>query len=137
LSGQRLTLAVLIHVIDHLIDPAAVLQALYADLRPGGTVFIVTHDETSTMARVLGRRWPPYALQHPQLFAAHSIARLLERCCFTIVDARKTVNYFPATHLLRSLFTIAGVHRLAPRIDHPFTLGLRLGNIAAIARKPA
>ena len=137
LSGQNLSVAVLIHVLDHLIDPTVILEALHADLRPGGTVFIVTHDEASIMARVLGRRWPPYTLQHPQLFAPHSIARLLERCRFSVVDTRKTVNYFPATHLLRSIFTVAGFERLAPRFDHPLTVGVKLGNIATIARKPA
>jgi SAM-dependent methyltransferase len=136
LSAASLSIAVLIHVLDHLIDPPEVLRALHKNLAPGGTLFLVTHDEASLAARALGRRWPPYALQHPQLFSRLPLARLLERCGFAVVGSQKTVNYFPVTHLLRGVFAVLGLERLAPRFDHPLTMPVRLGNIATIARKP-
>jgi hypothetical protein len=127
--------AVAIHVIDHLIDPASVLSGLRAALKPGGTLFIATHDEGSFLARVLGRRWPPYTLQHPQLFRPRTMARLLERCGFAIVESTKTVNYFPVTHLVRSGFAVLGMERFAPGFDHPFMVRIRLGNIVTVARR--
>jgi hypothetical protein len=136
LPAASLSAAVLIHVLDHLIDPSEVLGALHRDLAPGGALFIVTHDDASLAARTLGRRWPPYALQHPQLFSPRPLARLLERCGFMVVDSRKTVNYFPVTHLVRGAFAVLGLGRLAPRFDHPFTIPVKLGNIATVARKP-
>ncbi len=135
LPAESLSTAVLIHVLDHLIDPPEVLRALHQDLAPGGALFLVTHDEGSLAASALGRRWPPYALQHPQLFSPRPLARLLERCGFTVVDSRKTVNYFPVTHLVRGAFAVLGLDRLAPRFDHRFTIPVKLGNIATVARK--
>lgn len=140
-SGQLpkagINTAVAIHVVDHLINPAELLRELYDDLVPGGMLFLVTHNEASLLARVLGSRWPPYTLQHPLLYSPASITRLLERCGFQVREVVLSRNYFPLTHLIRAGFTVAGLERLAPRFDHPFSLGLRLGNIATVACKPA
>lgn len=134
-ADGNVSVAVAIHVIDHLIEPASVLRGLHAAIKPGGTLFIVTHDEASLLARLLGKRWPPYTLQHPQLFAPHSIATLLERCGFAIVESAKTANYFPVAHLVRSAFTVLGRERWAPRYDHPFMIRIKLGNIVTVARR--
>jgi SAM-dependent methyltransferase len=141
-SGQlpkgSVNTAVAIHVVDHLINPAELLSELYDDLAPGGVLFLVTHNEASLLAKVLGRRWPPYTLQHPLLYSPTSISRLLERCGFQVREVVLSQNYFPLTHLIRAGFTVAGLERLVPRnFDHPFSLGLRLGNIATVACKPA
>jgi SAM-dependent methyltransferase len=135
LPSGSLSTAVLIHVLDHLLDPAAVLANVRDDLAPGGTVFIATHDERSLLARALGRRWPPYTLQHPQLFNPQSIARLLERCGFTVLATQRTANHFPVTHLARSVFSVLGLEHLAPRYTHPLMVRVRLGNFVTIARK--
>lgn len=137
LPKSSLSTAVAIHVVDHLINPAELLRELYDDLAPGGVLFLVTHNEASLLARMLGRRWPPYTLQHPLLYSPASITRLLERCGFQVREVVLSRNYFPLTHLVRAAFTVAGLERLAPRFDHPFILGLRLGNIATVASKPA
>lgn len=136
LPKASLSTAVAIHVVDHLINPAELLGELYDDLAPGGVLFLVTHNEASLLAKVLGRRWPPYTLQHPLLYSPASITRLLERCGFQVREVVLSRNYFPLTHLIRAGFTVAGLERLVPRFDHPFSLGLRLGNIATVACKP-
>jgi len=46
------------------------------------------------LARVLARRWPAYALKHPQLFSQHSIATL-RTSGFEVIETVKTTNYFP------------------------------------------
>lgn len=132
-----LNTAVAIHVLDHLINPAQLLRELYEDLAPGGLLFLVTHNEGSLLAKILGRRWPPYTLQHPLLYSPRSITRLLERCRFRVLEVVMSRNYFPLTHLARAAFTVVGLERIAPRFDHPFSLGLKLGNIATVAYKPA
>ncbi len=136
LPKASLNTAVAIHVLDHLINPAQLLRELYDDLAPGGVLFLVTHNEASLLARVLGRRWPPYTLQHPLLYSPKSITWLLERCGFRVREVVMSRNYYPLTHLVRAGFTVAGLEHLAPRFDHPFSLGLKLGNIATVARKP-
>ncbi len=137
LAKASVSTAVLIHVLDHLIEPDALLESLHSNLAPGGILFIVTHDESSLVARALGRRWPPYTVQHPQLFSPRSVSILLERSGFRVVELTKTVNYFPIVYLLRSVFMILGLEQPAPRFDHPFTVKVRLGNIAVVGCKPA
>jgi hypothetical protein len=88
------------------------------------------------LARVLGRRWPPYTLQHPQLYSQRSIATLLQTSGFEVVESIKTTNYFPLPFLLRAGLTVFGLpERLVPEGTAPL-LGLKLGNIGTIARKP-
>lgn len=137
LPKASLNTAVAIHVLDHVIDPAQLLRELYADMAPGGVLFLVTHNEGSLLAKILGRRWPPYTLQHPLLYSPGSITRLLERCGFHVLEVVLSRNYYPLTHLMQAAFTVAGLERIAPRFDHPFSLGLKLGNIATVACKPA
>ncbi|MEQ8345860.1 MAG: class I SAM-dependent methyltransferase [Sneathiellaceae bacterium] len=132
-----LGLAVMIHVADHVLEPAALFAQLHALLRPGGVLFLVVHNVDSTLARVLGRRFPPFTLQHPQLYGPSSLSALLQRSGFEVLRIARTKNHFPVMHLVRAGLQVAGLGALAPGFDLPWTPGLRLGNIAAIARRPA
>jgi len=134
--AESVSTAVMIHVLDHLLEPANFLREIRASLEPGGILFIVTHDCGSVLARVLGRRWPPYTLQHPQLYSQRSIATLLQTSGFEVVETVKTTNYFPLPFLMRAALTVFGLpERLVPEGTAPL-LGLKLGNIGTIARKP-
>ena len=136
LAPASVSTAVLIHVLDHLLEPAEFLREVRNSLEPGGVVFIVTHDCASLLARVLGRRWPPYTLQHPQLFSPRSIATLLQASGLEVVEIVKTTNYFPFAYLMGAALTICGLpERIVPAWEKPL-IGLKLGNIGAIARKP-
>jgi 2-polyprenyl-3-methyl-5-hydroxy-6-metoxy-1,4-benzoquinol methylase len=134
--AQSVSTAVMIHVLDHLLKPAEFLREVRASLEPGGVILIVTHDCASLLARVLGRRWPPYTLQHPQLFSRRSIATLLQASGFDVVETVKTTNYFPLPFLMRAALTVSGLPEgLIPAGEAPL-VGLKLGNIGTIARKP-
>jgi 2-polyprenyl-3-methyl-5-hydroxy-6-metoxy-1,4-benzoquinol methylase len=128
--------AVMVHVLDHLLDPGQMLREIYRSLEPRGVLFVVTHDAQSLLARVLARRWPPFTLQHPHLFSPRSMEMLFTKCGFETVEITKSLNYFPATYLLRAAFTVLGINPyFIPDWEWPM-LSLKLGNIAAIARKP-
>jgi SAM-dependent methyltransferase len=134
--AQSMSTAVMIHVLDHLLQPAEFLREVRTSLEPGGVIFIVTHDCESLLARGLGRRWPPYTLQHPQLFSRDSIATLLRASGFEVVETIKTINYFPLPFLLRAALTVFGLpEHLVPAGASPL-VGVKLGNIGTIARKP-
>jgi 2-polyprenyl-3-methyl-5-hydroxy-6-metoxy-1,4-benzoquinol methylase len=134
--AQSVSTAVMIHVLDHLLQPKEFLLEVKASLEPGGVVLIVTHDCGSPLARVLGRRWPPYTLQHPQLFSQRSLATLLQASGFEVVETVKTTNYFPLPFLMRAALTVFGLpERFVPAGEAPL-VGLKLGNIGTIARKP-
>jgi SAM-dependent methyltransferase len=136
LVPQSVSTAALIHVLDHLLDPLAALRDLRAVLEPGGVLLIITHDASSLLARVLGKRWPPYTLQHPHLFTPTSLRTLLDRAGLQTIKIDKTVNYFPLFYFARAACTILGSNpRILRQVDGPL-LGLRLGNVAAIAQRP-
>jgi len=124
----------MIHVLDHLFEPARLLRDLRQTLEPEGVLFIVTHDATSLLARVLGRRWPPYTLQHPHLFSPRALRLLLESCGYKGVEIVKTQTYMPLSYLLRAgLSTLGLPSAFLPNSSHGL-LTLPLGNIAAVAR---
>jgi len=129
-----ISLCVMIHVLDHLPDPLPVVRQLARKLRPDGRLLVVTHDERSTLARLLGRRWLAYCLQHPQLFNRHSTREFLRRSGLEVITTQKSVNYFPATYLLKHLLYALGLHAVKTWRWNAFTLPLKLGNIITAAR---
>jgi 2-polyprenyl-3-methyl-5-hydroxy-6-metoxy-1,4-benzoquinol methylase len=131
-----LSTAVMIHVLDHVPAPRAVLQDIFAALEPGGVLMIVTHNARSWLARLLGRRWPPFTLQHPQLFSPEAMRVLLTACGFELLEVNRTTNYFPLTFLARAAFTVLGLSaKWLPEQGGP-AVGVQLGNMCAVARRP-
>lgn len=131
---KSISTTAMIHVLDHLLDPTEILAELRELLEPDAVMLTVTHNAGSLLARVLGRRWPPYALQHPQLYTPQSITRLFERSGFKVVEIADAVNYFPVAHLLRAGFSVLGLP--APQSGLPTSImPIKLGNMAVVVRK--
>ncbi len=125
-------LALMVHVLDHLLDPRAMLEQIRKKLKPGGRVTIVTHNERSLLRSVMGKRWPPFCLQHPELYNPQSITRLLNGAGYGTVEVHGSKNYFPLSFMVRQAAYTAGMK--LERVPLPKTvLGLRLGNIMTIA----
>ena len=129
-------LAVMVHVLDHLLDPLAMLEQIRVKLRPGGTLMIVTHDEASRLRSIMGRRWPPFCLQHPLLYNPRTIASLLTRAGYGEVTVAPSRNHFPIDFMLRQAAWTIGVK--PPRwLSLPRrSIGLRLGNMITLAGAP-
>lgn len=128
-------LAVMIHVLDHMLEPLAMLEQVRKKLRPGGAALIVTHNERSLLRWITGVRWPPFCLQHPELYNPRTMRRLLRRAGFHDIAVERSLNYFPIDFLARAAAWTIGV-RLR-RIPLPRkTIGLRLGNMLTLARAP-
>jgi 2-polyprenyl-3-methyl-5-hydroxy-6-metoxy-1,4-benzoquinol methylase len=134
-AEQSLAAAVMIHVLDHVPDPATLLADMHSRMLPGGVVLVVVHDTGSLLAKILGRRWPPFTLQHPHLFASHPLSKLLTTAGFEVLDVPKTRNFFPLPYLINAAFSIFGLGRLGRLRGVSPLLGLKLGNIAVTARK--
>jgi SAM-dependent methyltransferase len=129
--------AAMIHVLDHILDPVALVREIRDVMQPGGLLLVVVHNSQSLLARILGRRFPPFTLQHPHLFSPKSLTRLLASAGLECVGIKNTTNYFPVTHFARAALSILGLKPdILPAWDRPL-IGLQLGNIAAIARKPS
>jgi SAM-dependent methyltransferase len=126
-------LAVMVHVLDHLLDPLAMLRQIRAKLRPDGTLLIVTHNEKSLLRSLMGTRWPPFCLQHPELYNPATITALLGRAGYAGVQVERSRNYFPLPFLARQAAWTVGIK--PARVPLPdISLGLRLGNMLTLAK---
>jgi SAM-dependent methyltransferase len=80
--------ALLIQTIEHLPDPAVVLQAVRRLLKPGGRVLVVTDNTGSLDFRIAQRRhWGGYHFpRHWYLFDAPSLERLARTAGFEVAE---------------------------------------------------
>jgi SAM-dependent methyltransferase len=90
-------------VIEHLPDPGAALDRVAALLAPGGVVWIATPDAGSRLARALGPRWWSVIPTHVHLFTRRSIARLLERHGFELLELATQPKTFSVRYYLERL----------------------------------
>lgn len=125
--------AVMIQVLDHLLDPVATLSELREKLLPDAKLLIVTHNEQSLLRKIVGWRWPAFCLQHPQIYNPNSITKLLEKAGYKVNSIEKTRNYFEFSFLLKHLLWAFGIKvKSVPGVFN-FTIGLKLGNIVTVA----
>ncbi len=126
------SLAMMVHVLDHMLDPVAALHRIRRKLRPDGRVVVVTHDEASLLRTVMRRRWPPFCLQHPQLYNPRSITELIGFAGYGSVKVARSKNYFPLDFLARQAAWTVGLD--ISKLPLPkFAIGLKLGNMITVA----
>lgn len=127
------SVAVMIQVLDHLLDPVETLKELKKKLAPNAKLLLVTHNEQSLLRKLVGWRWPAFCLQHPQIYSPQSITKLLEKAGYEVESIKRTKNYFEFSFLLKHLLWAFGLKvKSVPKIFN-FTIGLKLGNIATVA----
>jgi len=127
------SVAVIIHVMDHLLDPVTTLLALKKKLASDARLLIVTHDESSLLRRLFDWRWPAFCLQHPQIYRKGTTKSLLKEAGFDVVEQHKTVNHFKLSFLVKHGLWALGIKvKRVPSFGN-ITIGLKLGNILTIA----
>lgn len=89
-----------IHVFDHIVNISEVIKNIFNLLNNNGKLFGVVHDESSILASILGKRWPAFCLQHPQLYNHRSLNNFLSKNDFKQVFIQPTKNFFPFFYLL-------------------------------------
>ena len=81
---------VMLHVIEHLDDPAGTVAAIARVLRPHGFLVVETPVYDTLMYRLLGRRERSLSCDgHIVFYTGGTLAALLERCGFEIVEQRR------------------------------------------------
>lgn len=128
-------LAVMIHVLDHLLDPLAMLEQIRGKLMPAGRLMIVTHNENSLLRKLTSVNWPPFCLQHPEIYNPKTMQALFVRAGYDNVVVERSINYFPIDFLARQAAWTVGLR--LKRVPLPSTsIALRLGNILTLAAAP-
>jgi hypothetical protein len=135
LQSSDFTLIVGIHVFDHLLDPIQDLIALRQRANNGAHISIVVHNEKSKLRQLLNSKWPPFCLQHPQLYNPKTLENLLHRSGWTVQKINKSTNWYHLRYLAQISLTILGlkdyVSQILPNVEVP----IRVGNIITLAQK--
>ena len=109
IPDKSASVAVMIQVLDHLLDPVATLSELREKLVPGAKLLLVTHNEQSLLRKLVGYRWPAFCLQHPQIYSPGSIEALLKKSGYSVVSIERSTNYFEFGFLLKQLLWAFGI----------------------------
>jgi len=130
-------------VVEHLPDPALDLRAVYHALRPGGIFSLSTMDVDALFPRLAGSRWPWYMQMHLVYFSRRTLAEMLRREGFHIVDVRAHVRRVRLSYLASRLdaYVPPAARALGAALDRTGlatkTVGVNLGDIFTItARRP-
>jgi SAM-dependent methyltransferase len=129
-------------VLDHLLEPNAVLRGAAELLRPGGVVLLLNHNVRSWFPRLLGERCPIYDVEHVYLFDKRTVARLLLNNGLHVVCVRDVANGYALSYALK-MFPLPGwlkslLLRLAGRLGAAnWRVRLPAGNMVAVGRKVA
>ncbi len=118
--GETFDVIALWHVVEHLVDPFAVLAALAGALAPGGVLVLSTPNPRSLQFRLLGGRWVHVdAPRHLWLLPPQVVRDRLARCGLTQVAITAAdpigleLNRMGWTHSCRNLFTAPSLRYLA------------------------
>jgi SAM-dependent methyltransferase len=91
LPPDRMDLAILQHVLEHVLDPLATMKRVHSVLRPGARVVGELPNHDSWDAKLFGRYWGGgHAPRHIWFFTPRTLRRVLESCGFVDVRIRPT-----------------------------------------------
>lgn len=127
--------------IEHIPDTKKTLKEIYNVIAPGGYVYIVCHDYTSFVNRMMGTRSPIYDIEHLQIFSRKGIRLVLEQAGFEnavvfTLKNRYSVKYwarlFPFGHNFKKRFLDC---LEKSKLGNAY-IAINVGNVGIIARKP-
>jgi SAM-dependent methyltransferase len=103
LPDQGFDAVVLGDVIEHLVDPGVALDRITRLLAPAGVLAMMLPDAGSRVARVLGRHWWSVIPTHVQYFTRASMAALLRRRGWALLEVDTAPKAFTVRYYLERI----------------------------------
>src|SRR4051812_12824099 len=100
LGDRRFDAVVLGDVIEHLPRPGEALDHIAGRLTPGGALCLMVPDAGSRLARAMGARWWSVIPTHVQYFTRSSLATLLRRHGYEVLDVTTQPKAFTVRYYL-------------------------------------
>ena len=100
-SDNSMSLVSCFQTIEHVPDPIAIANDVHKILRPGGVFYLVSHDYSSRVNRILRGKSPIYDIEHLQIYCAEAFRYLLIKAGFKTVETRPVWNTYPMSYWLR------------------------------------
>jgi SAM-dependent methyltransferase len=127
-------------VLDHMPDPATLLDECHRVLRPGGVVLAFNHNVEAFSARMLGERSPIIDVEHTYLYTPATMRVLFDRCGFDVVSVKPVRNTYSLRYLAHLLpLPDAPKRRLLARLSATAVgerqLTVPLGNLCLLGRR--
>lgn len=97
---QRYDVLTLYHVLEHIPDPRAVLASVKALANPGALIIIEVPNVAGLKARLRGRRWDYYKVDHVNYFRARDLHRLAADLALTVLETRGYQHFSYPQHVL-------------------------------------
>jgi SAM-dependent methyltransferase len=131
----------LFQVFDHVPDPAAMLDACFTALQPGGLILSINHNTTAVSARLLGERSPIVDIEHTYLYNPATMARIFAAHGFEVRKAGAVRNQYSLRYLVRLLPMPEGPKGAALAWLQRHSIGrlrlsVPLGNLYLVAQRP-
>jgi SAM-dependent methyltransferase len=128
-------------VLDHVFDPAALVQTCFQLLKPGGFVLSLNHNVEALSARVMKERSPIIDIEHTYLYSPATMSRLFSGSGFDVKEIIKVRNLYSLSYITRLVPVPGSVKKvLLKTLDGTGVGRLRikvpLGNLCLIGRKP-
>jgi 2-polyprenyl-3-methyl-5-hydroxy-6-metoxy-1,4-benzoquinol methylase len=130
-------------VLEHMTRPVEVLEKIRSWLAPEGWLFLSLPNAESRIAGLMGRRWVLLLREHLWYFSPATIAALLSRTGFTLIDVRPKLVPFSLASIVDRLAQYPGAAgSLAARLSaverlRRLTVRLPIGEMYVIARRAA
>jgi SAM-dependent methyltransferase len=103
LRASSFDAVVMADVIEHLVDPAAALRRVRTLSAPAAVLWLALPDAGSRVARTMGRRWWSVLPTHVQYFTRRSIATLLHRSGFELLEIGTAPKAFTVGYYLERI----------------------------------
>lgn len=103
MPAQAFEVVTMFDVIEHVVDPATLIELTARVLKPNGYLVLTTPKFDSFLARLMGKYWYCIFPAHIHYFTNKSLSRLLNRAGFTIVKRRAHTRYLSLGYVWQRL----------------------------------